>query len=52
MAVLKSGLDASLVHHIFGGASLESELTAPTEAALQRDDLRVKREVAVGPQHR
>ncbi|EAU61569.1 hypothetical protein STIAU_1326 [Stigmatella aurantiaca DW4/3-1] len=49
MAVLEcGGLDASLVHRIFGGFSLESELTAPMEAQLRKDGLQVAREVAVG----
>jgi hypothetical protein len=48
MAVVKADLNASLVHGILGGASLEMELTAPVEATLKREGLRVKREVPVG----
>jgi hypothetical protein len=47
MAVLKAGLDASLVHRVFGGVSLESDLTAPTETWLRKGGFQVKREVKV-----
>ncbi|ADO70215.1 hypothetical protein [Stigmatella aurantiaca] len=48
MAVLKCGkLEASLVRRIFGGFSLESDLSAPTEAQLQKEGLRIAREVVV-----
>lgn len=48
MAVLECGkLDTSLVHHIFGGFLLESDLTAPMEAQLRKEGLQVAREVVV-----
>lgn len=48
MAVLKCGqLEASLVRRIFGGFSLESDLTAPMEAQLRKEGLQVAREVVV-----
>ncbi|CAM4539672.1 hypothetical protein [Myxococcus xanthus] len=48
MAVLECGkLDASLVHRIFGGFSLECDLTAPVDAQLRKEGLQVAREVVV-----
>ncbi|MBN8227995.1 hypothetical protein JYK02_10795 [Corallococcus macrosporus] len=48
MAVLKCGkIDASLIRHIFGGFSLECDLTAPVAAQLRKEGLQVAREVVV-----
>ena len=47
MGVLRSGIDAGLRHRLFGGVSLESELTAPVAKRLRREGLRVETEVPV-----
>ncbi|NVJ07793.1 hypothetical protein HUW63_21425 [Myxococcus sp. AM001] len=48
MAIMKCGqLEPSLIRRSFGGFPLESDLTAPTEAQLQKEGLRVAREVVV-----
>jgi hypothetical protein len=47
-AVLEAPLDASEVHRIFGGVSLERDLTGPVEAHLTAAGLTVEREMPAG----
>jgi hypothetical protein len=47
MAVLDAGLDAERVHGIFGGVSLERDLTAPVKKWLEDEHFTVRFEVPV-----
>lgn len=48
MAALKAQLDAAERHRIFGGLSLESDLTNPVEAHLKADGLTVEHQMPAG----